>query len=492
MMKWLTDILKFKNAGIVGNPEPSAVFGKPETVLDERRITRVNSVEAAIRMNRMYGAVSGMTEFFALPEVFFPIDFIASRIAGAHFEIKKNSDDSIVWCANRSRETKEIARLLNKPNWLQSWPEFVYTYFMQKLATGNTFMRGAMNTDIFDSSTEKWKWCKNLWVVPSSIVSIETTRMGGIVNMFGCEDIEDVITGYRINGTVNVPQWQMFHDRDLYAEAGDGNADFLWSPSRLAATKRNITILKRVYDARNTIFDKCGALGIITNRSTDETGHVAMDATDKKELVDHYNNTYGPTDGKSPTVITDANVDYLKTGASISELQPFDETLADAIEIAGMFNIPAVLVPRKDQSTFSNQATAEKSVYTSVIIPMCKKFCENLTLFLGLKDYYISCNFDDVDCLQTGRKEEQNKKLVNDRCRQQFLDGLISYNDWRAQIHESAKEGEMFSKTLFEMTDEERTIFLSIISAKAITTTTKREKSDDEGDEKSDGDDKGQ
>lgn len=490
MTNWLTDIFKRKSDEAVVEV-PSAVYGKPETHIDDRRITRVNSIEARIRINRMYGPVSGMTEFLALPEVFFPIDFIASRIAGAHFEIKKNSDDSIVWCANRSRETKEIARLLNKPNWLQSWPEFVYTYFMQKLATGNTFLRGAMNSDIFDSSTEKWKWCKNLWVIPSSVVSIETTRMGGIVNMFGCEDVEDVITGYRINGSVNVPYWQMFHDRDLYAEAGDGNADFLWSPSRLFACKRNITILKRVYDARNTIFDKCGALGIITNRSQDEAGHVAMDSSEKKELIDHYNNNYGPGEGKSPTVITDANVDYLKTGASISELQPFDETLADAIEIAGMFNIPAVLVPRKDQSTFNNVDAAEKSVYTSVIIPMCRKFCENLTIFLGLKDYYISCNFDDVECLQIGRKEEeQNKKLVNDRCRQQFLDGLITYNDWRAQIHESAKDSDIFNKTLFEMSDEERAFVLSIISPKALTAKT--DKNDDDGNEKSDGKDKDQ
>lgn len=490
MTNWLTDIFKRKSDEAVVEV-PSAVYGKPETQIDDRRITRVNSIEARIRINRMYGPVSGMTEFIGLPEVFFPVNFIASRIAGAHFEIKKNSDDSIVWCANRSNEAREIARLLTRPNWLQSWQEFVYTYFMQKLATGNTFLRGAMNSDIFDSSTEKWKWCKNLWVIPSSVVSIETTRMGGIVNMFGCEDVEDVITGYRINGSVNVPYWQMFHDRDLYAEAGDGNADFLWSPSRLLACKRNITILKRVYDARNTIFDKCGALGIITNRSQDEAGHVAMDPTEKKELIDHYNNTYGPGEGKSPTVITDANVDYLKTGASISELQPFDETLADAIEIAGMYNIPPVLVPRKDQSTFNNVSAAEKSVYTSVIIPMCRKFCENLTLFLGLKDYYISCNFDDVDCLQTGRKEEeQNKKLVNDRCRQQFIDGLITYNDWRAQIHESAKDGEIFNKTLFEMSDEERSFVLSIISPKALTIKT--DKNDDDGDEKSDGKDKDQ
>jgi len=44
--------------------------------------------------------------------------------------------------------------------------------------------------------------------------------------------------------------------------------------------------------------------------------------------------------------------DFVRTNLSIAELQPFEETLADAINIAGAYGIPAVLVPRKDQSTF--------------------------------------------------------------------------------------------------------------------------------------------
>ena len=35
--------------------------------------------------------------FNTVPEVFFPIDYIASRIAGAKFVLKKSKDDSIVW-----------------------------------------------------------------------------------------------------------------------------------------------------------------------------------------------------------------------------------------------------------------------------------------------------------------------------------------------------------------------------------------------------------
>ena len=161
-------------------------------------------------------------------------------------------------------------------------------------------------------------------------------------------------------------------------------------------------------------------------------------------------------------------MNFVRTNLSITELQPFDETLEDAIKIASVFGIPSVLVPRKDQSTFSNQDTAEKSVYTSGIIPACKRFCEALTTFLGLeqKGLYIDCDFSDVACLQSGLKEgEEVKKLVNERCLSQFNNGLISINAWRAQIHEDALEGEIFDKVKFEMTPEEIAKVDSVIKA---------------------------
>ena len=36
---------------------------------------------------------------------------------------------------------------------------------------------------------------------------------------------------------------------------------------------------------------------------------------------------------------------FVRTNLTIAELQPFEETLADAISISGAYGIPAVLVP---------------------------------------------------------------------------------------------------------------------------------------------------
>ena len=472
----------------------SAAVSMPETKVNPRRISGIVGQEAQVQINRIYGKVDGMEVFLSLPEVFFPIDFIASRIAGAHFELRKSKDDSIVWCAGRARESQEASRLLDNPNWMQSFKEFTYSHFVYKLANGNAFIRAAMSSDLFDENTEKWKWCKALWTIPMSRLTLDICSRGYLIDLYGCEDRDDVINGYMLDGRTQIPSWQIFHDRDLYADTDGSKADVFMSPSRLFANERNIAILKRVYDARNTIYDKCGALGIITNRRKDDTGSVAMKPEDKKEMEDYYNSNYGTGAGKSPTLVTNADVDFLKTGADISQLQPFEETLADAIVIAGLYGIPPVLVPRKDQSTFSNQATAEKAVYTSVIIPMCKNFCESLTRLLGLKDYYIWCNFDDVDCLQQGRKEEEQvKKLVNDRCRQQFHDGLISFNDWRAQIHESALEGDEYNLLRWEMSEEQLARFEPLFALAPIDNKNQTDQNEEkDGSEESKHNDKDQ
>ena len=70
--------------------------------------------------------------------------------------------------------------------------------------------------------------------------------------------------------------------------------------------------------------------------------------------------------------------------------------------------------------------------------------------------FYLDCCFKDVDCLQDGLKDaEEVKKLLNERCKMQFLSGIITLNDWRAQICEEKLEGEVFDKVIFNMTDEE-------------------------------------
>ena len=408
-----------------------------------------------------YAGDNFLTLFATVPEVFWPIDFIASRVAGASFVVRRSSDDSVVW-----RLSHPVNGILSNPNCLMGWYEFIYNHFVYKLCTGNAFVRAAMG-DHLDAEALKWKYCDTYWNLPSSKVQVEPLRHYNLP-LFGVTPggIDDIVAGYRLafgdKASELIPSYQVWHDRDGLPSYG-GRVGFLKAMSRLAPLKKPIGNLIAVYSARNIIYVKRGGVGFIVQQQQDKAGTVAMTKAEKKEFVKELTETYGFSEGQFPFGVSNIPMSFVRTNLSISELQPFDETLADAITIAGAYGIPSVLVPRKDQATFSNQATAEKAVYSSVVIPLAKRFCKDFTTFLRMEEggskYYLDCDFSGVDCLQEGLKEaEEVKKLVNERCLEQFNKGLITLNDWRGQIGEAMieeSELSLASKLKWQMTDEE-------------------------------------
>lgn len=447
-MSWFSSIFKKKSVTIVPMSGGTATSQVP--------LASLQRIEQAIRDAELtfpYRAMQNGIELFnSVPEVFFPIDYIASRIAGAQFVVKKDKDDTVVW------RNSYMNKLLQNPNAFQSFREFVYQHFVYKLATGNSFIRAAVADSFRDSAF--FQWCDHFWVLPSDKVKIEPVRNTRLP-IFGMAKKDDIVRSYRLEyldqSLYEIPAWQVWHDRDGIVQWN--SSEFLLADSRLDALRKPISNVIAVYEARNIIYVKRGGVGFITNEKQDETGNVALNPAEKKELLDEYNKTYGLGDGQSPVGFSNFKIGFVRTNLSISDLQPFDETLYDAITIAGAYGIPSVLVPRKDQSTFSNQATAEKSVYSSVVIPMCKAFCKEFGDFLGLpeKGMFLDCDFSHIDCLQDGMNvTEDVKKKINDRCQAQFDRGLISLNDWRAQIGESEIEDDiLFSKLKFQMDDSE-------------------------------------
>jgi hypothetical protein len=415
-----------------------------------------------------------MELYRTVPEVFWPIDYIAKRISEGHYDLKRVKDDSIVWCDRRN-----LAVILQQPNPVMTWREIVYQHFVNKLATGNAFMRASMPDTISPDATI-CQWCDNYWELPANLVQVIPVSYSNGVPVFGIATKEELIKGYKLNlGTYSgllIPTQQIWHDRDGLPGIVEG-PNFLKAQSRLMSVLKPISNLIAVYEARNVIYVKRGALGFIVAQKSDQTGSVALEPKEKEQLKEEIQKNYGIGGGKMPYAITDVPVDFKRTNLSIQELQPFEETLEDAIKIASVFGIPSDLVPRKDKSTYDNQIGSQKDVYTSVIIPMAKQFCQDVTRFLGLEDkgLYIDCDFSDVDCLQKGMKEaEEVSKLRMERCLMQFNAGLITLDDIRAQMHESqlAEEIPLFGKLKFQMTPEELQQVDSIIAGSTKSTTT--------------------
>lgn len=423
--------------------------GKQKTIeRDESgRITNFVSLEREIANPYVAGS-NFITLFETTSEVFFPIDFIANRVSGANFVLKKTKDDSVIF------DNKEMNKFLYNPNPITSFPEFIYSHCLYKLVTGNSYIKAAI-PELYGKKKELWKYCENYWVLPADNVDIATDRMA---KLFGVFSRSELIKFYRLScGSTHedISPEAILHSREANLTF---NSDYLKGKSRLESQLSTISNLIAVYEARNVIYVKRGAIGWIVSKKKDETGSVALTPKEKEDLRKDHIKTYGIGAGQFPVGISNTDIGFVRTSLSIAELQPFDESFVDACQIAGAFRIPSVLIPRKDNSTFSNQLTAEKSVYSSMIIPFANQIARELTRFLGLEEsgMYLDVDFSEVDVLQQGLKEKQEvRKIITDRCKVEFMNGVITLNDWRAQIGESMISDAVYNKLVFHMSDAE-------------------------------------
>ena len=388
--------------------------------------------------------------FKTISEVQFPIQFICDRAKNANIVLKKWSDDSIVW------DNKQINKFLEKPNPFYSFKDFISYYIQMKLVLGNAFVFANVNTSMTRSI---WQYCDSYYILPTNKVKIETNKTKSI---FFSDKITDLVKHYELSvngwsGAINkIEPSVILHSRDFY-DFNDSDGS-LMSFSRLDSQKYTLANLVAVYEARNVIYTKRGALGAIVSKVGDASGNIPLEPNDKKELHEEFNAKYGLNNKKNLFNISRFPIDFIKFGATIAELEPFKETFNNAVQIAGIFGVNKELIPREGNSTFSNQNSAEISAYRNTIIPIVNTLLTELNQFLGLNDsgLYLDADWSDIDVLKEGETEQQRKKqIISERCGKDFRSGIITLNDWRVELGMEAIEKPLYKKTTIEMSETE-------------------------------------
>jgi len=392
--------------------------------------------------------------FHNIAEIQFPIKYIAERAANAQFVLRKSSDDTIVWADSvrgmRDRYVAGIVEkgLLQSPNPYMTFREFVMNSIINKLLFGNGYIYAYTDKN----EGRLWETCNTFYVLPSLAVSLEQNNKTVVGNL------EGVRYRYSDGGMIRIiPADLMYHTKDMPTFTSTRNGQ-LMGRSRLDAQKYPVSNIIAVYEARNAIYVKRGALGLIVNQKKDADGTMSMTSGEKDAILQDFQSTYGVVGDKMPVAISQVPVSFVPIGMSIAALQPFEECLLDAAAIAGAYGVDSNLIPRKDNPTFSNLNTAELNVYNSVVMPEVKSWLDGFNRFLGLYDagYYIDALWDDIAILQDNAQRKENAKAsTSNRCEKEFKAGIITLNDWRAAIGRERLEGEIYNKTLLEMTWQE-------------------------------------
>lgn len=411
--------------------------------------------------NLLYGANNRqnfINLFYSLPEIFAPVHEIASRVADAVWQLRAIRTEEV------KTDDSDFNRLFTQPNPLMSFKQFVYQAVCYEILTGQ-------NLEYFNIPGSLPKTYQNImtWTnIPTQQVTVN--KKSG-ADPYTATTIEDFVNYYEAtDGRRFLPE-QVLNITNHDLLTGNRIDGFV---SQLIGAKLAIRNLIPVYEARGVIYIKRGALGFIVSRKSDESGLISLTPKEKDEAQQEFQNTYGLSANKHQVGVTSAPVDFIQTAMSIKELQPFDETLADALAIYAVLRVPRHLCPSKEQSTYANADADMKSFYGDTIIPIANKYAAAWTNKLKIPNRYIYADFSKVAILQEDRKELQTvNQLQGNVYLQRFTSGVCSLNDWIKACKEEPVTGiPLYDKKLFEMDEAEIEQVNKILNLKAKSTGT--------------------
>jgi len=407
-----------------------------------------------------YGKQNFITLFYCLPEIFAPINEIATRVADANWQLCKDWNDEVDY------NNPTFNRLFSKPNPLMSFKQFVWQAVCYEYLTGANFEYFNKPSFMPDEAASVLTW----WNLASQKVSIDKKKN---IDIYSATDLKDFINGYKISEdgkdkpletqkVLPLIHFDLLHGNDI---------DKYRSP--LTGAQLAIKNLIPVYEARGVIYLKRGALGFLVSKKSDASGLVSLTPGEKDEAQKIYQQTYGLTRGKNQVGVSAAPVEYVSTSMSIQELQPFEETDADASAIYAVLKVPPHLKPTKDKSTFNNANADMKAFYGNVIQPLAEKYAQAWTSYFKFERRYIKPNFDHIAELQENKKEKSEVDFRNGSTwLQRWQNGTATLNDWIVSFDGNKGTGSIYEKKIFELSPEEVLLVKNIINLKSNGTTS--------------------
>lgn len=396
----------------------------------------------------IYGARSDqnlITLYHSIPEIYCPIDAIARRVANATIQLKRIADDEVV------DNYKPWNELYTAPNCIQTFRELLYEAVTYKYVTGKNYLY----KNVPDTLKIRIDNIAALWNLPADRV---LPLYNYSIKLFSATKLSDVISNYELFDGINTAQFAV----DLILHSKSINLDWqdrrMRGKSPLLAADIAICNLIAVYEARNVIYTKRGALGAIVSKKEDATGPVALTPKEKRGIRSANNGEFGVTGGKDLFPIYDTPVEFVQFGMSIKELQPFDESMADMAAVYSILNVPFDLAPNVKGSTFDNLNNAMRSIYTNTAIPEANTWMESMTRFLGLDlaGYYLYADFSQIHELQENKKELAQVDASNaGTYKNLFLAGVCTLNEWCIKQGFDQSPNPLYDLRVFDMTPEQ-------------------------------------
>ena len=325
-----------------------------------------------------------------------------------------------------SDKYKDLATLLKRPNFIQTWPEFIQQLDVYRQLYGEAFIYASVPVGFNNANATA------LWVLNPLFIDIESNG-----RLYDQNDIHDVVIRYIFSCSgqrLELDPSNVLHIKDV-----NQNLDFapndLRGSSRLLGLETSIANIIQAEEAIYSMNRDRGAIGILSNDQKDISGSIPLTDDEKESLRKQYQSLYGLSARQAKVIITNASLKWQSISFNVKDLMLLEGIEKNIQLISDALGYPYELLSTSTGVTYENKSEAKKLLYQDSIIPIANLYAEKLTGFFGLENAKIEFDFSNIECLKKAEKEAaETLYQLNQAMQTAYNNGVISRAEWRLAI----------------------------------------------------------
>lgn len=285
-------------------------------------------------------------------------------------------------------ENSEYVNFLENPNSFMNGNQYLMNLDQSWCLHGKTFeylLKGFKSQQI----------PTDIKILPPDQMKIETTGY-----WFKQRSLDSMIKSYKYCEET-IPS-----DEILYRWIANTNNPLI-GESPLKALYMPLSNIRESYNARNVIIVKKGALGILSNSSTDSIGTKNVTQAERDTIEKQYHKDYNLNDGGKSVIITDSNLTWQPMSFPTKDLMLFEEVSANFMKIIDAFGLNINLFSREKGSTYENLSQGLKQAYQTTIIPLGEEYAMKYQKLFGIpENETLMLDYSHIAVLQENEKEK--------------------------------------------------------------------------------------
>ncbi len=270
-------------------------------------------------------------------------------------------------------KNSKLVIALNNPNWFQSGEEFRRQTYLFRKIFGNEylFQNSPVGVD-FESASNK-----SLFTIPPHWVGVIYKETAPFFSFTEMPEGVTYVAKYN-NKLITLPKDALIHLNDDRVQMNNDQVNSIYDSfdsksmlkgeSKLRALTPALNNLKMAYETRGTLLKNRGALGILSNATSDKVGAIPLDQKEKERIQQEYSSGYGGLSGQMQLIISTADLRWQQMSINPDKMGLYTETSENFNKIIDSYGMKRELFAG-NSATYENQKEAKKSCYLDTIIP---------------------------------------------------------------------------------------------------------------------------